>query len=92
MRIDPTHAARIAGIMPRSAPAPTQPAGEGGPSRRLDSVNLSEGLGRLREAHAAAAEASDVRAERVAEIKAQIQAGAYTVDTDALAEKMLGHL
>lgn len=92
MRIDPSSAVHIASITSRPAPAAAPPAAENAPGRRPDSVKLSEGLGRLREAHAAAAEASDVRTERVAEIKAQIQAGRYTVDTDALAEKMLGRI
>ncbi|MFN8558718.1 MAG: flagellar biosynthesis anti-sigma factor FlgM [Dehalococcoidia bacterium] len=36
-----------------------------------------------------AAGQSDIRAERVAEIKAAIQSGEYKVDVRALAEKML---
>jgi flagellar biosynthesis anti-sigma factor FlgM len=50
---------------------------------------LSEGAEYLRRAREEAAATSDVRAERVAAIKDQIQAGTYQIDDTALAEKLL---
>jgi negative regulator of flagellin synthesis FlgM len=41
-------------------------------------------------AHAAASSAPDVREDRIADIKRRIAAGDYKVDSDKVAEKMLG--
>jgi negative regulator of flagellin synthesis FlgM len=90
MRIDPTHASQVTGIAARSTSAPAGPAPQQPASaRRPDAVELSGGAGLVRRAHAAAGSAPDARAERVAEIKAQVQSGTYTVDNQALAEKLL---
>ena len=59
---------------------------------RPDTVEFSNGADELRRAQAAVSASSDVRADRVAEIKAQVQAGAYQVDTQALAETLIGVL
>jgi negative regulator of flagellin synthesis FlgM len=59
------------------------------PAEQRDTVAMSElgaSLARIQEAAAAAA---DVRADRVADLKARIRAGDYRVDADALAERML---
>lgn len=90
MRIDPTTAAPVS--LQVAQPAATGPERDAAVSRRgeRDAVALSGGARVLQRAHAAAAEADDVRTGRVAALKAQIQAGAYQMDTDALAERMLG--
>jgi negative regulator of flagellin synthesis FlgM len=88
MRIDPTSAAHIAAITTRRAAA-AQPDQGSAPARRHDAAELSGGAQSARRAHAAAAASPDVRAEKVAEIKARVQAGTYTIDNDALAEKLL---
>lgn len=89
MRINSTNSVHTANAVSRTAPP--RPAREAVASRRSDRLALSDDLGQMRRAHAAASEAPDVRAKRVAEIKAQVQAGTYQVDTDALAGKMLSH-
>jgi negative regulator of flagellin synthesis FlgM len=85
MRIEPTR------TQPTQTPSARQPAEQ--PERpaagRSDSVELSDGAEYLRRAREEAAAAPDVRAERVAAIKDQIQAGTYQIDDTALAEKLL---
>ena len=71
-----------------------RPTGENGarPSGRgehRDTVAMSEQGSALARIHEAVEATPDVRADRVAELKARIQAGTYDVDTDALAERML---
>ncbi len=41
-------------------------------------------------AHAVAASTPDVREDRVAELKRKIAEGSYKIDSDAIAEKMIG--
>jgi negative regulator of flagellin synthesis FlgM len=86
MRIEPTRTRPAQAPPVRQAAEPSeQPAG----ARRPDTVELSDGAESLRRAREDAAAAPDVRAERVAAIKGQIQAGAYQIDDTALAEKLL---
>jgi flagellar biosynthesis anti-sigma factor FlgM len=75
-------------------------ASEGGATRsasapqgrsRTDIVTLSPATQELRRLRDAAAEQSDVRADRIAVLKTAIAAGAYQVDTVTLAERMLSH-
>ena len=55
-----------------------------------DQISISsEGQG-LQRAIQAAQQASDVRAERVAEVRAKMQAGQYLLDPHAIADRMLG--
>ena len=42
-------------------------------------------------AKSAVSEASDVREDKIAKLKAQIQAGTYSVDPEAFANKLLGN-
>jgi len=70
---------------PRPEAAATQPSGAN-PAVR---VELS---GRARELHAAmaaGAAAPDVRADKVAEVKAKVDAGTYSVDPKLVARRML---
>ena len=88
MRIDPTSAASISAITTHRKPAAAPPA-SAQQSYKTDSAQVSGDAQQVRRAHAAAASSSEVRAEKVANIKAQIEAGTYKVDTNALAEKLL---
>ncbi len=93
MRINSTGSVHASVNVGQSPPVqPPRSGQESAPAHRRDGVELSNDLKRMRRAQAAASEAPDVRAERVAEIKARIQSGAYHVDTDALAQKLLDHM
>lgn len=61
-------------------------------TRQPDSVSLSDTARSLASARAAVADASDVRADRVAQIKAAIASGTYTVDSRQLARALVKHL
>ena len=58
-------------------------------SKTAEKVSFSPEAGMLLEGLHDAKTASDVRADRVAELKAQIKGGHYKVDAKAVAEKML---
>lgn len=88
MRVDPsgtTHAA-VMTYRRNHTPAPPSPPA---PTHRADTAELSGEALSARRAQAAVTASSEVRAEKVAAIKAQVQAGTYQVDTHALAEKLL---
>lgn len=61
--------------------APAQPLG--------DRVSLSPEAKLLQEAHAAATNAPDVRSDKVAALKSQVEAGTYSVDSKTVAQKLL---
>ena len=61
-------------------------------TRQPDSVSLSEAARSLASARSAVADASDVRTDRVAQIKAAIASGTYAVDSRQLARAMVKHL
>ncbi len=91
MRIEAAYVPTAAPLAPRRAkadPARPQPPA---PSR-MDAVQLSAAAAHMRRLERAAQHAPDTRAERVAELKALVQAGAYQVDHTALAERLLGAL
>jgi negative regulator of flagellin synthesis FlgM len=88
MRIDPVRSTQIASINAYRAPA-SQPARSSDSSGRAADVQLSDSAAQARRAQAAAASAADTRADRVAQIKAQVQDGSYQVNTTELAEKLL---
>ena len=90
MRINPSHAAYVTQITARPTSTAALTAGGALAARRTDEVDLSAGLERVRRVQAAVTEAPDVRADRVTELKAQIQRGAYRVDADDLARRLLG--
>lgn len=58
-------------------------------ARGTDQLSLSSRAEEIKAARAALAETPEVRAERVAELKAQVQAGTYRVDPDKVAERIL---
>lgn len=53
------------------------------------SVEISEGAQLMRKAAEAAKSAPDIRHDKIADLKARIQAGTYEIDNDKLAEKIL---
>ena len=56
---------------------------------RADQLSLSRHAEEIRAARAALAETPEVRADRVAQLKAQVQSGTYQVDPDKVAERIL---
>jgi negative regulator of flagellin synthesis FlgM len=91
MRIDPIRTARITPPKAeRSLLGPdSQPPPAAAHEQRPDAVELSESSRDVHNLRAAAAAAPDVRADRVAALKAQVQSGSYTVDNQTLAAKLL---
>lgn len=59
------------------------------PERQGDRVNLSGAARMMAEARRAAQEAPDIRQERVAQLKDQVENGTYTVDNRSIAEAVL---
>jgi negative regulator of flagellin synthesis FlgM len=89
MRIEPAHTTALQPQAERSRAA-SQPSAE--PPRAADRLELSDRSREIQRAAEAAAEAADVRAERVAAIKQQIGDGSYVVDSTVLAEKLLNYI
>jgi len=54
-----------------------------------DSVEISEKARHIQQLNALASSGSEIRAERVAEVQQQIEAGTYTVDGKRIAEKLI---
>ena len=54
-----------------------------------DSVEISSEALNLKDMQAAAMRAPDVRAEKVADIKTQVESGAYKISHEKLAEQMI---
>jgi negative regulator of flagellin synthesis FlgM len=54
------------------------------------SAEISSKAKDMAKAHAVASAAPDVREDRIAELKKRIASGEYRVDSDAVAEKMIG--
>jgi negative regulator of flagellin synthesis FlgM len=65
-----------------AAPKPIAKAGH-------DEVTISNAARELQEAAKTVQNADEVRADKVAEIKKQVQEGTYNVPTDALVDKLL---
>lgn len=57
--------------------------------KNSDQLSISQSGYNHQTAKAAVSEASDIREERIAKIKARIQAGTYSVSTEDLANKFL---
>lgn len=57
-----------------------------------DKLEFSQTAKSYQTAKAAVADASDVRADKVAAIKAQMAAGTYQVDLEAVADKIMGNM
>lgn len=93
MAINPISGSNISYISARTATRPAAPAAQQAyGAARGDIVQFSSASATARKAQTAAAEAPEVRAERVAELKAQVQGGTYQVDNQALAHKLLAVL
>ena len=59
------------------------------PESRGDRVSLSDDARIMAEAKRTAQETSDIRQDKVAELKAQVESGTYTVDSRKVAAAML---
>jgi len=68
---------------------PAQQVGASAGVGSTDRLAFSRRAEEIKAARAALAEAPEVRAERVAELKAQVEAGTYRVDPDRVAERIL---
>jgi flagellar biosynthesis anti-sigma factor FlgM len=79
---------RQVGTAADGAPGAAGRAAGGRP--RTDSVDFSGRLQEMNRVKEAAAAAPEVRADRVAELKARIAANTYTVDSQRLAAALLG--
>jgi negative regulator of flagellin synthesis FlgM len=66
----------------------TQPAGNG-PARSDDTVRISDTARALRRSVGENSASPDVNSDRVAQIKAAIEDGSYTIDNERVAERML---
>jgi flagellar biosynthesis anti-sigma factor FlgM len=82
---DPLRAARAVAAMRRTSPSAMPSTAV----RQSDSIELSDAARALAVAHNAVADAADIRADRVAEIKAAIASGTYSVDSRQLARAMV---
>ena len=91
MRIDPSQLHRITrNTVERVGGQPIEGAMEATrPAGGADRIALSQRAEEVRAARAALAAAPDIRHERVAELKAQIESGEYKVDPHKVAERML---
>jgi flagellar biosynthesis anti-sigma factor FlgM len=88
MRVEAGHTTSVVSLaVGQAAARPSRPHRV--TSSHTDAVQLSEAAVHLRRLERAAQHAPDTRAERVAHLKALVQAGAYQVDTTALAERLL---
>lgn len=64
---------------------PRRAGAAGGASRRTDRVTLSEGAREFAKIMQSVQQAPDVRADRVAALKQQVESGTYVVDHTGLA-------
>ena len=90
MRVEPARTNAVPPPAERTQLA-APPAGEASihPADRLELSGRSREVQRATEA---AANSADIRAERVAALKQQIEQGTYQVDSTVLAEKLLNHI
>ena len=65
-----------------------KPTGPGQAAGRSDEITISQRGVELQKASQAARELPDVRPQKVAELRKQIQAGTYKIDDDELLRKM----
>jgi len=94
MKIDPTRLHQISGaerIPGRSIEPVSEVTGAEAarPVAGPDQVALSQRAEEVKAARAALAVVPEVRHERVAELKAQVEAGEYKVDPNKVAERIL---
>lgn len=91
VQIEPTRLNHIAAAnvtKPGSTPA-TASAGGAEAAGATEGLQLSQQASEVRAAHEALAALPETRADLVAELKAQIQAGTYAVDPETIAEKLI---
>lgn len=96
MKVDPSSLHRIgrskvAGVRHGGLDAVRPPDGLD-PSRAIeaaDQLELSRRAEEIRAARAALADTPEVRAQRVAELKAKVESGTYRVDAEKVAERIL---
>ena len=96
MKIDPSRlhsigrssVGRVSGEGIEAARPVRESAASGG-VEGADQLALSSRAEEIKAARAALAETPEVRAQRVAELKAQVQEGTYQVDPDKVAERIL---
>jgi negative regulator of flagellin synthesis FlgM len=81
-------AAAVAALRASGTYAPNANA----PTRQPDSISISHEARALAAAHTAVSSATDVRAERVAELRAAIANGSYSVDSRQLARALVDRL
>jgi negative regulator of flagellin synthesis FlgM len=84
---------RLAAAMPLTAVRRAGPTyatqGASAPTRQSDAVSLSDAARALASARTTVADATDVRADRVAALKSAIADGTYKIDGRALAKSMV---
>jgi negative regulator of flagellin synthesis FlgM len=85
--VQSTDAARTSGASPNAQQA-DKPK-DRHPARSADSVTLSDSARSLAAAREAVQKAPDVREQKVAEIKQQVDSGTYQVPAHVLARKMV---
>ncbi len=87
MRIDAyNQVAQLYGVQQKNYTAPTKSKGS---SMGSDQLSISQTGYDYQVAKTAVKQASDVREDKVAQLKAQIQAGTYSVNPDDFASKLL---
>lgn len=86
MKIDGNQIQRVLGTYLRQT-APVEPAQD--VAAPTDQVSVSRQAGEILKARQAIDALPDVREDRVADIRARLQSGAYTLDDDAVAEAIV---
>jgi negative regulator of flagellin synthesis FlgM len=76
--------------VPRAEHGKRHPHAERAERASGDTLEISDRARELARAHEAVESAPDVRAEKVARIKQQVESGTYSVPAEELAKKLLG--
>ena len=80
--------AYVNNIQDKKTTAPSKDKTTGG-GVKTDTVDISDAAKRVRAAREELDRIPDVREDKVAELKKQIESGSYKVDSEQIAEKML---
>ena len=72
------------------APAVDKQAGSAPAVKPEEKVNLSTQAKEIQQAKVAVSQSSDIREEKVQEIKSQVEKGTYNVSGEQIANKMVG--
>lgn len=89
MRISNEQAQQILGAQKAKGPKGPQEVAEAGAVRGADAVSMSSAGQEIGKALQALASVPDMRADRVAELRAQIEAGTYHVGGREIAESLV---